>query len=191
MNIDDHVARLRNDLVSAAALGDERTQQIAAALAEAIVPAARMTILSVATELASEIDDRLPDRSVGVRLDGDRIVAEVRSSDAPPTDPVDVSAAFDNMSGEISRVSLRLMEQLKSRAEEAASQNGVSLNSWLSQAVQGALRDQMRRSTQRPGGFPGDVRRTESERTESPGDGGTSEPGRTADDTDRRDDGGA
>ncbi|MFD4183521.1 toxin-antitoxin system HicB family antitoxin, partial [Rhodococcus sp. NPDC058514] len=35
---------------------------------------------------------------------------------------------------------------VKSRAEEAASQNGVSLNSWVSQAVQGALRDQMRRS---------------------------------------------
>ena len=34
---------------------------------------------------------------------------------------------------------------MKERAEEAASTNGVSLNSWLSQAVQGALRDQIRK----------------------------------------------
>jgi predicted HicB family RNase H-like nuclease len=39
-----------------------------------------------------------------------------------------------------------MMEQIKARAEEAANQNGVSLNSWVSQAVQGALRDQMRKN---------------------------------------------
>ena len=38
------------------------------------------------------------------------------------------------------------LSKIKARAEEAANQNGVSLNSWVSQAVQGALRDQMRKN---------------------------------------------
>jgi len=33
------------------------------------------------------------------------------------------------------------VEQLKAKAEQAATQDGVSLNTWLSQAVQGALRE--------------------------------------------------
>ena len=58
----------------------------------------------------------------------------------------DSTYSFDDVSGDISRVTLRMMEQIKARAEEAANQNGVSLNSWVSQAVQGALRDQMRKN---------------------------------------------
>ncbi|SLJ83025.1 Uncharacterised protein [Mycobacteroides abscessus subsp. abscessus] len=33
---------------------------------------------------------------------------------------------------------------MKAKAEEAAAASGVSLNSWLSRAVDGALREQMR-----------------------------------------------
>src|SRR5690606_32351076 len=51
---------------------------------------------------------------------------------------------FEEMTGDISRVTLRLVEQMKAKAEEAAAANGVSLNSWLSRAVDGALREQMR-----------------------------------------------
>lgn len=41
--------------------------------------------------------------------------------------------------GDMSRVTLRLVEQIKSQAERAAAEQGVSLNSWVAQAVQGAL----------------------------------------------------
>jgi hypothetical protein len=41
--------------------------------------------------------------------------------------------------GDISRITLRLVEQIKSQAEQAAAAQGVSLNSWVAQAVQGAL----------------------------------------------------
>ena len=42
--------------------------------------------------------------------------------------------------GDISRITLRLVEQIKGQAEQAAAAQGVSLNSWVAQAVQGALR---------------------------------------------------
>ncbi len=44
--------------------------------------------------------------------------------------------------GDVSRMTLRLFEQLKHQAEQAASAQGVSLNTFVSQAVQGALRGQ-------------------------------------------------
>ncbi|GAA4791156.1 hypothetical protein GCM10023200_27900 [Actinomycetospora chlora] len=42
--------------------------------------------------------------------------------------------------GDISRMTLRLVDQIKGQAEKAAAAQGMSLNSWIGQAVQGALR---------------------------------------------------
>ncbi|MFZ2178128.1 MAG: toxin-antitoxin system HicB family antitoxin [Rhodococcus sp. (in: high G+C Gram-positive bacteria)] len=152
MDLDSYVSRLKDALDSAAALGDDRTRETAAALAAAVEPAARLLILSALTEFAGEVSSELANRTVGVRLDGSRVAVSVHRT--PPeqapegaqrTTAEDIGAAFDDATGDISRVTLRLMDQIKSKAEEAASQNGVSLNSWVSQAVQGALRDHVRR----------------------------------------------
>jgi len=56
---------------------------------------------------------------------------------------------MDDVTGEVRRVTLRMVEHVKERAEQAASMNGVSLNSWLSQAVQDALREQVRNNRTR------------------------------------------
>jgi hypothetical protein len=52
--------------------------------------------------------------------------------------------------GDISRMTLRLVDQIKGQAERAAASQGMSLNSWIAQAVQGALHDK-----QRGGGWSG------------------------------------
>src|SRR5689334_15563344 len=99
MDLDKYTSQLRENLIAAAALGDEKTQATAAA-----------------------------------RVD----VRKTESEEEPhPT--------FEEVTGDISRVTLRLVEQLKSRAEEAAAQSGQSLNGWLSSTVQSALRDQMKK----------------------------------------------
>ncbi|KAA0023312.1 hypothetical protein [Antrihabitans cavernicola] len=154
MNIEQHTSRLRDDLLAAAALGDDSTRATAEALARAADTSARLMVLSALSDFASEVTTALGDRSVHVVLDGADARVDVRT-DAPAADDsaaeqphtaADAKAAFDDAAGEISRVTLRLVEQMKARAEDAAAQNGQSLNSWLSQAVQGALRDQMRKS---------------------------------------------
>ena len=48
--------------------------------------------------------------------------------------------------GDISRMTLRLVDQIKGQAEQAAASQGMSLNSWISQAVQGALQERLRNS---------------------------------------------
>ncbi|BAH54978.1 toxin-antitoxin system HicB family antitoxin [Rhodococcus opacus] len=153
MDLGIYVSRLRDDLNAAAALGDEQTRATAAALAAAVEPAARLLLLSALTDFAGEVSSALGDRTVGVRLDGSEAAVDVRRTPASAgpegeraATAEDLGAAFDDVTGDISRVTLRLMDQIKSKAEEAASQNGVSLNSWVSQAVQGALKDQMRRN---------------------------------------------
>ncbi|MGY0500514.1 hypothetical protein ACWZHB_18665 [Nocardia sp. FBN12] len=141
MDLNAHTARLREELIAAAALGDEKTQATAAALAAAVESSSRLVLLSALSELAAEISTELGDRTVHVRLEGTDAKADVRKN-TPPGD--EEPQTFEEMTGDISRVTLRLVEQLKSKAEEAAQQNGQSLNSWLSGAVSGALKDQMR-----------------------------------------------
>lgn len=157
MDISQYVNRLAEDLVSAAGAGDEQTQRIASRLGAAIEPAARLAVMNALSDLAAEVTAELGDRTVDVRLDG-RDVRVVVSSPPATSDDADSAAPsrspweFDPQgrpgmrgfgpvgdAGDISRITLRLVEQIKGQAEQAAAAQGVSLNSWVAQAVQGAL----------------------------------------------------
>lgn len=145
MDVSQYVAQLREDLASAAAAGDEQTRRTAALLGAAIEPAARLAVMNALSDLAAEVTASLGDRVVEVRLDGrdvrvvvtgddhDRAHDQEHESPPPPPPPPGADA------GDISRITLRLVEQIKGQAEQAAAQQGVSLNSWVAQAVQGAL----------------------------------------------------
>jgi hypothetical protein len=127
-------------------------------------PAARLAIMNALSDLAAEVTAALEDRVVEVRLDGRDVRVAVSSpSDGdsaahstghsatgqwsgepgaegppPPTEPG--APPFGDAGGDIRRMTLRLIDQLKAQAERAAAEQGVSLNTWISQAVAGALR---------------------------------------------------
>jgi hypothetical protein len=155
MDLSKYVTQLREDLASAAAAGDEQTRNTAALLGSAIEPAARLAIMTALSDLAAEVTTALDDREVTVRLDG-RDVRVAVTGDHPADGPADedepefgqrkggfpggfggFAAGMD--SGDISRITLRLVDQIKSQAEQAAAARGQSLNSWVAQAVQDAL----------------------------------------------------
>lgn len=144
MDLTPYIDQLRADLSTAASAGDEHTQQAAVALSGALEPAVRLTLMTALSDLAAEITAQLPDHVVDVRLDGRELA--VTTTDTSPgreTGTQTASSASSDSpldSGDISRMTLRLFEQLKSQAEQAASDQGVSLNTFVSQAVQGALR---------------------------------------------------
>lgn len=163
MDLSQYVARLREDLVAAAAAGDEQTRRTAALLAGAIEPAARLTLMNALADLAAEVTETLGDRNVEVRLDGRDVRVSVSGEtehdtghdtgrgsgrapreDAPPPPPPPPPPPFRPGGDDISRITLRLVEQIKSQAEQAAAAQGVSLNSWVAQAVQGALHGDQR-----------------------------------------------
>src|SRR3954447_19307521 len=156
MDLSTYVTQLREDLASAAAAGDEQTQRTGALLGAAIEPAARLALMNALADLAAEVTEALGDRVVEVRLDGRDVRVAVSApddnrADEPERESADSPfagfgprgfAGFGGLGGEagdISRVTLRLVEQIKNQAEQAAANQGMSLNSWVAQAVQGAL----------------------------------------------------
>jgi hypothetical protein len=171
MDIGRYVAQLRDDLTAAAAAGDEQTQRTAALLGAAIEPAARLALMNAFADLAAEITTELGDRTVEVRLDGRDIrvaVGPEHVADATPPPPPPRGPGMDT--GDISRITLRLVEQIKGQAEQAAASQGVSLNSWVAQAVQ-APRNRGSRGpwSGRPGS--GGQEGRESDRPHGPDDG--------------------
>lgn len=147
MDLTPYISRLREDLTAAASAGDEQTRHTAAVLGAALEPAARLTLMNALSDLAAEVTATLDDRVVEVRLDGRDVRIAVSSTTGPEPEP-DATAPppgpgaspFADVGGDISRMTLRLLDQLKGQAERAAAEQGVSLNTWVSQAVQGALR---------------------------------------------------
>ncbi len=150
MELNQYIASLRETLTAAAGAGDEQTKRTAALLSAAIEPAARLAIMNALADLAAEVTANLDDRIVDVRLDGPDVrvvVTNTAADDEPEEPPAEPPPMFD-ADGDISRITVRLLEQLKGKAEEAANAQGVSLNSFVSQAVQGALYNAARNAGQ-------------------------------------------
>ena len=155
MELHSHVAQVQEQLETAASLGDERTQQTAAALASAAGPALRLAILTAVSAAADEITSALLDSpgapSISVQLDGDDLRIDVRvtadQSPSAPADDGDTSA----------RISMRLSETLKTDIEAAARRDAISVNSWLVRAATTSLNPQWGPwgGNARRGGHPG------------------------------------
>lgn len=140
MDLTPYVAALREDLSTAASAGDENTRRAAAVLAAALEPAARLAIMNALSDVAAEVTASLEDHVVEVRLDGRDVQVVVTATGAPHDEPPRAEEMPpQDEGGDMSRMTLRLFEQLKSKAEQAASAQGVSLNTFVQQAVQGAL----------------------------------------------------
>ena len=145
MDLTPYIDGLRRDLMAAAAAGTTSTRRTAGLLAEAMEPAARLAILdalSTATAdvtaalsgVTVEVEDARPGAADRGRPGGDRPggrAARPADSPVPPTPPGEDDGT--------ARVTLRLPESIKARAEEAAARGSISVNSWLVRAVTRAL----------------------------------------------------
>jgi HicB family len=155
MELSPYVAALRENLTAAAAAGDEQTRTAARVLAATIEPAARLAIMNALADLAGEVTLALEDRVVEVRLDGQDVQVVVTGAPTDDHEPADEPPpTMGDPQGDISRITVRLLEELKTKAEEAASARGVSLNSFVQQAVQGALHERARGHHGRGGAGP-------------------------------------
>jgi hypothetical protein len=137
MELSPHVEALRADLAAAGAVGTEEVARAAALLGDAIEPALRLVLLDLLAEAAEDLSTQLPGATVELRLRGrePELVAAVQAPVQAPAPPAPDPAGDDGTA----RLTLRLPEALKARAESAASTEGLSVNSWLVRAVQAAL----------------------------------------------------
>src|SRR6185437_12065648 len=114
-----------------AAVGDESTARAAELLAVALESALGRRLLEALGEAALELNGQLDEGRIEVRFAGsDPELVYVRDEEAPAAEPAD--EAFT------ARITLRLPEGLKGRLEVIASTHGVSVNTWIVQALQRA-----------------------------------------------------
>ncbi|MFG1996273.1 hypothetical protein ACGFJ7_40485 [Actinoplanes sp. NPDC048988] len=137
MDLTPYLETLRADLAAAAAPGGPETTRAAELLGHSLEPSARLALLEALADAAAEITTRLRDATVEVRLRGreaDLVVtqhADFTPPAAPPPPPVD--------GGDLTRLTLRMPEALKTHVEQTAAAEGISVNAWLVRAVTAAV----------------------------------------------------
>jgi len=146
MDITQFVEGLRRDLQQAAEAGGDEIRAAAERLALALDPAVRLTLMDALSQAASEITNELSGTSVEVRLKGrEPIFVVLGSPDAHADETAEAQRqaepgdeyGFDDDEA-VARITLRLPESLKAKAEELAARRGQSLNTWLVNATRAA-----------------------------------------------------
>ena len=143
MDITPYVDSLRRDLLAAAEAGGADAAAAAERLTFALDPAARLALMEAISQAAAEITAELPAGGVDVRLEGRELAFTVHTPTpmAPPTPPAPPTPVEETDEGGLARITLRIPESVKARAEEKAAQAGDSLNTWLVKVVRAATND--------------------------------------------------
>jgi hypothetical protein len=144
MDITPYVDSLRRDLLAAAEAAGDEARATAERLTYALDPAARLALMEAISQAAAEITAELPSGGVDVRLDGrdlDFVVHAPSSGPTPPAPPAPPMPGEDDEEGGLARITLRIPESVKAKAEEMAAKSGQSLNTWLVSIVRSATRE--------------------------------------------------
>lgn len=144
MDITPYVDSLRRDLLAAAEAAGPEAHATAERLTFALDPSARLALMEAISQAAAEITAEMSVGSVDVRLSGRELDFVVDS--APPAPPPPPSAPAppspeDVEEGGVARITLRMPESVKAKAEEFAARSGHSLNTWLVNVVRAATRE--------------------------------------------------
>lgn len=154
MELAPYIERLRDDLADSAAAGGPEMAEAAQRFALALDPSMRMALIEALSDAAAEITSELHDASVEVRLKGREpqfVVNQFGAGPTPPAPPMPLTPPTppippeapdpdlgDETDGSVARVTVRIPESLKGRAEDLAAGSSQSLNSWIVQAIRSA-----------------------------------------------------
>ncbi|HEX6844903.1 MAG TPA: toxin-antitoxin system HicB family antitoxin [Actinomycetota bacterium] len=135
MDLTPHIEALRGDL-DALTAGDEQVRATFERLGRALEPAVQLRFIDALGEASLELSDQLPMGRTEVRVAGrDATIVYVGPTPAEP----DSAAEPEEDEGGTARLTLRMPESLKSKVEEAATREGLSVNAWLVRAIQRGL----------------------------------------------------
>ena len=144
MDITPYVDNLRRDLLAAAEAAGPEAHAAAERLVFALDPSARLALMEAISQAAAEITAEMSVGSVDVRLSGrelDFVVAASPPAPPPPPSAPPPPSPEDVEEGGVARITLRLPEAVKTKAEEFAARSGHSLNTWLVNVVRAATRE--------------------------------------------------
>ena len=122
MKTSKYIDRLTGDIQALGKLGGQELETAVSRLIPTLAPVLRSRLLEALVEIADELKEQIPGAHLEARVQGDEIeLIYVEDGSVIRENPSDLNA----------RITLRLPEDLKSRIETAATQEGISLNSWL------------------------------------------------------------
>src|SRR6185437_5866813 len=145
MDLTSYVDSLRHELAVAAEAGGDDARALAERLTAPLDSAVRLVLLDALSAAAAEITRDLAPGSVDLRLRGREpsFVVTLPPSD-PPYEvteglaaggpPPGAAAPADEDDSAMTRINLRLPQDLKDRVEQAARTAGLSVNAWLVRA---------------------------------------------------------
>jgi hypothetical protein len=152
MDLTPYIDRLGEELAVIADAAGEDIRVAAERLTPALGSAMRLTLLDALSAAADEITLDLAPGSVDIRLRGGDPQFVVIPPDASSVDVDDELDDVASLGGETqrpvhltadggptSRINVRIPDQLRARIEEAAGQEGLSVNVWLIRAAAAAL----------------------------------------------------
>ena len=142
MDITPYVDSLKRDLMAAAEAAGPEARAASERLTYALDPSARLAMMEAISQAAAEITAELPSGGVDVRLDGRDLAFVVHAPSAPqPPAPTAPPSFEEDEDGGLARITLRIPESVKTKAEEMAAKSGQSLNTWLVNVVRTATRE--------------------------------------------------
>jgi hypothetical protein len=134
MQLTPYLEAVARDLDNATALADEQTREITHRVASVIEPGLRLAMVQLLSDVAAQLTAELDGPVITVRMEGRdpswHIVRDEHTLVAHDVEPGD----DDNSA----RVTVRLPEAVKKRAEASAQSAGQSLNTWIVQALRRA-----------------------------------------------------
>ena len=157
MDLQPYIAQLRDQLAVAAEAGGDDARALAERLIAPLESSARLALLDALSGAAEEITRELAPGSVEVRLRGRD--PEFVVSTPPPEQPVEATsgpvdvawrAGSEGDDAAMTRINVRLAQDLKDRVEDAARQAGISANAWLVRSAVLALTADASRTTPAP-----------------------------------------
>ncbi len=147
MDLTTYVAGLREQLALAAETAGQDARALAERLTAPLESAIRLTLLDALSAAAGEITRELAPGSVDLRLRGGEpsfvvtpppdTVAFEEAAGSSPTAAHYTSAEGDEAA--MTRINLRLSQDLKDRVEVAARDAGLSVNAWLVRSAAAGL----------------------------------------------------
>ena len=147
MELGPYVSDLQRQLVDTAANATEDVRVAAERLVTGLDAATRLVLLDALSAAVGEITRDLAPGSVDLRLRGREVEFVITHAPVDSDESAESTPDLDDVS--TSRTTLRLPDALKSKVDDAAAADGLSVNTWLVRAVATALHPRQRRSTQR------------------------------------------
>ncbi len=135
MQLNSYLSAVAYDLDRATQLADDATRDVARRLVTVLEPGLRMAMVQLLSDAAAQLTSELPGAVVTIRMVGREPVWHVVSSENHETADIPTDNSDDEGTA---RVTVRLPEAVKRRAEAAAQSAGQSLNTWIIHALRRA-----------------------------------------------------